>query len=379
MNKSMQRILAVMRKEVIHLRRDWHTFSVMMAVPLIELFLLAYSATFTVKDLPLVVFDQSRDSQSRALIASLTNSVYFDLVKVAGSQAETVAAIDSGQAKAGLIVPPDFETDISRGDANVLLLLDGSDSFSLQSAYGAANAVTQNFGLHLTLETLEKGGSLAGSVRLPITTSVQTLYNPVRDDLIFIVPAVAVVILQMFAIVGIAMTLVREREWGIAEQLLSTPIRPLENIVGKVVPYLALTLFEMIVIHLIGYFWFHVPFRGSVLLYLACAVLFMLSSLSLGLFLSTIAATQRQVQMVSSLILIFTFLLTGLVFSRIPMPAWTQAVGVLLPATHFIPIARGVIVKGVGIRAFWGNIGALVLFIVILTLSFQFLTKKRMD
>lgn len=323
MNKSLQRIRAVMRKEIIHLFRDWHTLFMMLAIPVIELFLLAYSSTFTIKHLPMAVYDQSHDEQSRLFVHSLTNSEYFDVVMTTNSEAETISAIDAGNVKAGLIIPPDFAAHIVRGDANTLLLLDGSDLFSLQSAYGAANAITQNYSLGLTLKTIQKSSLAGNEIQLPINTSVQTLYNPARDDLIFIVPAVAVVILQMFAIIGIAMTIVREREWGVAEQLLSTPTRPMENILGKIVPYLGLAFFEMAVIHLLGAFWFHVPFRGSIPLYLALVLLFLTSSLSLGLFISTIATTQKQVQLIAGLILVLTFLLTGLVFSRIPMPLWT--------------------------------------------------------
>jgi ABC-2 type transport system permease protein len=145
------------------------------------------------------------------------------------------------------------------------------------------------------------------------------------------------------------------------------------------IPYLALTFFETILIHLIGVFWFHVPFTGSILLYLALVILFQVSSLCVGLFISTITATQRQVQMLSSLILLLSFLLTGLVFSRIPMPTWTRIVGDLLPATHFIPIARGIIVKGVGVSALWPDIGALCLFILILLPLLPVLSRKRMD
>jgi ABC-2 type transport system permease protein len=379
MKKSFQRTWAVMRREVIRLRRDWHTLFMMLAIPVIELFLLAYSATITITHLPLTVFDQSHDVQNRALLNSLTNSGYFDVVKTSSSQAEVIRAIDAGEVKGGLIIPPDFAATLSRGDGKLLLLLDGADSYSLQSAYGAANAILQNDSMDLLVSTLQEKGVGAKGITLPINTLVQTLYNPARDDLVFIIPGVAVMILQMFAIVGIATTIVREREFGIAEQLLSTPTRPMENIVGKMIPYLALTFFETILIHLIGVFWFHVPFTGSILLYLALVILFQVSSLCVGLFISTITATQRQVQMLSSLILLLSFLLTGLVFSRIPMPTWTRIVGDLLPATHFIPIARGIIVKGVGVSALWPDIGALCLFILILLPLLPVLSRKRMD
>jgi ABC-2 type transport system permease protein len=383
MNKSLQRIRAIVRREVIQLRRDWLTLFLTLAIPVIELFLLAYSATFTIQHLPLAVYDQSHDRRSRELIRSLTNSEYFDVVLYAGSQDEIMQAIDAGQVKAGLVLPLDFSGRIDQNDGSILLLVDGSDSFSLQSAYGAANSIVQAYSLDLVMENIKSQGisstGLLNQSMLPVTTSVQTLYNPTRQDLVFIIPAVAAMLIQMFAIVGIAMTIVREREWGVAEQLLSTPIRPLENIIGKIIPYLGLTFFELCVIHLLGYFWFHVPFKGSVFLYLLLAFLFIASSLSVGLLISTVATTQKQIQQVTAFILILSFLITGLVFSRIPMPGWTKIIGALLPMTHFIPIARGIMVKGVGISSLWSNVGALGLFTLILFILLPILSRKRMD
>jgi ABC-2 type transport system permease protein len=383
MKKSLQRIRSVLVKEVIHLRRDWHTLFLMLAIPVIELFLLAYAATFTIQHLPMAVFDQSRDSQSRALIQSLVNSSFFDVTAAAQSQAEVVRLIDAGEVKAGLIIPPDLIGQVSHGEGEVLLLLDGADSFSLQSAYVAASSVIQNESIQLTLQALEANPDATGGASkenaLPVTTIVETLYNPTREDLIFIVPGVAAMILQLFAIIGIAMTIIREREWGVAEQLLSTPIRPMENLLGKVIPYLGLAFFEMVIIHLIGNFWFDVPFKGSIPLYLALVVLFLCSSLSVGLFISTITTTQKQVQFITALILMLSLLITGIIFSRIPMPLWTQVIGAFLPLTHFIPIIRGIMVKGVGVGALWPNVSALFAFILVLFLLLPFVSQKRMD
>ena len=195
----------------------------------------------------------------------------------------------------------------------------------------------------------------------------------------FIIPGIAAILLQMFAIVGISTTIVRERELGGAEQLLATPIRPLENILGKVVPYLGLSFLELLMIHAIGYFWFGVPFKGSLLLYAVLSLLFVVSSLSIGMFISIIATNQNQIQHITALILLLSFLLTGLVFSRIPMPLWTKIIGDLLPMTHFLPIVRGVLIKGVGIDALWVNVGALGAFCVFMLLLLPAITRKRLD
>ena len=329
--------------------------------------------------MPLAVYDQSHDTQSRAFVDSLTNSGYFDLALNANSQAEIIKALDDGQVKIGVVIPSDLSQHIDRQTGTLLILLDGSDAYSLQSAYGAVNALAQKFSMDLPLQTLQENGLSAGQNALPIDTSVQTLYNPSREDLYFIIPGVAAMLLQMFAILGIAMTIVREREWGVAEQLLATPTRPLENIIGKIIPYFALSMFEMVVIHALGYFWFGVPFKGSLPLYLVLAALFVSSSLCVGLLLSTIATTQKQVQTIGALILLLSFLLTGLIFSRIPMPWWTQLIGTVLPVTHFIPIVRGIMVKGVGLSALWPNVVALVLFNLILIVLLPVLSRKRMD
>jgi ABC-2 type transport system permease protein len=348
-----------------------------------EMFLLAYSATFTVQHLPLVVYNPNNDVQSREFIHKVENSGFFDVTMSAQSQEEVKNAIDEGKVEAGLIFPPNFEEKVKQGDSEVIVILDGTDSFSLQSAFSSMEFIAQEYSTRLMMQNLSASGAqisaLSENTDLPITTYVQTLYNPTRDDMVIIVPGTAVMIIEIFAIVSIAMTIVHEREMGVAEQLLSTPIRPLENILGKIVPYIVLTLTEFLIVHLIGYFWFKVPFKGNVLLYLVLSLLYAIACLSLGLFISTIASTQKQIQMIASMLLLLSFLLSGLVFSRVPMPAWSKVIGLLLPVTHFIPIARGIIVKGVGIGALWGNVIALILFSLIQFLLLPVLTRKRLD
>ena len=355
----------------------------MLVIPIIELFLLAYSAVFTIEHIPMAIFDQSQDQGSRELINAYTNSQFFDVAMTVSGNKEVVAAIDEGKVKAGLIIPSKLSEKIARGEGSVSFMLDGSDLFTLQSSFAAANVIAQQYSLQLLVKDIQNNEMVlpADPTEMSITTSVQTLYNPNREDLKFIIPGVVAIILQMFAIIGVATTIVRERELGGAEQLLATPIRPLENILGKIVPYIVLCLFELLLVHFFGHFWFGVEFKGSFWLYLLLSFIFIFSSLGIGMLISTLASNQNQIQQIAALILLFSFLLSGLVFSRMPMPEWAKFIGGLLPMTYFLPIVRGIMIKGVGISniALWKNVGVLFGFCAILLCTLPLLSRKRLD
>ena len=209
---------------------------------------------------------------------------------------------------------------------------------------------------------------------MPITTSIQVLYNPDLRDLWFILPAIIGMILQSMAVVLAAMAVVREREVGTLEQILATPTRPFELIVGKMIPLLVLCLVIIGITLGLGVFWFGVPFKGDLWLYLWLSLLFIASSLGLGLLVSTIARNQRQAQQITQMLMIFSMLLTGLIYPRNAMPAFSQFIGDLIPLTYFIRISRGIVTKGVGLAFFWGDALVLLIYglVVMITASFNF-------
>jgi ABC-2 type transport system permease protein len=383
MVKRIHRLAALIRKETIQLRRDPRTLMFIIALPLIELFLFAYAVSLTVYHLPTAIVDQSHDSQSRAFIQALVNSQYFDWTVSLQSEAQVIQAIDDGQVKAGVVIPPDFSADIERGNANVLIVLDGSDSFSVGSGYSAASTIAQKYSLGLTTEKISRMGTSSGAAAsintTPILTSTRVLYNPDLKDLWFILPAIVGMIMQTLAIAQAALIVVKEREVGTIEQILATPTRPLELILGKMIPLLVICLLVTGVILGLGVFWFGVPFVGSLGLYFFLSVVFIVSSLGVGLLISTVAKTQRQAQQMSMVIMLLSMILSGIVYPRSAMPAIPTFIGDLLPLTYFIRISRGIITKGVSLSFIWQDGLILVGYglVVILVASLSF--KKRLD
>jgi ABC-2 type transport system permease protein len=379
----LQRLAALIRKETTQLLRDRRTLMFIIALPLIELFLFAYAVSLTVYHLPTAIVDQSHDGQSRDFIQALVNSQYFDWTVSLQNESQVIQAIDEGQVKAGVVIPPDFSADSERGDANVLIILDGSDSFSVGSGYSAASAIAQEYSLSLTTEKISRMGTSAGAAAsisaTPIVTSTRILYNPDMKDLWFILPAIVGMIMQTLAVAQAALIVVKEREVGTIEQILATPTRPLELILGKMIPLLVICLLITGVILGLGVFWFGVPFVGSLWLYFWLSLVFIGSSLGIGLLISTVAKTQRQAQQMSMVIMLFSMLLSGIVYPRSAMPAIPTFIGDLLPLTYFIRISRGIITKGVGLTFVWQD-GLVLLgygLVVILVASLSF--KKRLD
>jgi ABC-2 type transport system permease protein len=261
MGKRAMRLTALIRKETIQVLRDRRTLAFILVLPMLELFLFAYAIRLTVDHLPTVVADMSRDVQSRALLDALVESNYFDIQAYAGSQADVVRALDSNAAKVGIVIPPDFAAHVARGDAQALVLLDGSDSFSVSSGYSAAVSIAQARALDLASEKAKRMG--IELQQTPITTSTRVLYNPDLNDLVFILPGLVALLLQMLAVMTTAQSVVREYELGTIEQLMATPARPLELIVGKLIPNMVLMLIVLAMTMLVGVFWFGVPFRGD--------------------------------------------------------------------------------------------------------------------
>jgi ABC-2 type transport system permease protein len=383
MYKNRMRILALIQKETSQLLRDVRNLIYMIGLPILELFLFAYAVSLTVYHLPTAVADQSQDQRSREFVQALVNSQYFDFTMTAQDESQVRNALDAGQVKAGIIIPPNFSKRIEKGDARVLILLDGSDSFSVQSGYSAASRVSQNYGLELAVEKAARTGGqqtavVEGSIN-PIDSSFRVLYNPDFRDLWFVLPAILGMIVQMAAVAQAALVVVREREIGTMEQILATPTRPLELLLGKMVPLLVLCYVILGIILGLGVLWFGVGFQGNLALYLVLALPFILASLGLGFLISTIAKNQRQAQQLSTVVMLFSMLLTGLVYPRNTMPLIPRWIGSLLPLTYFIRISRGIILKGVGMIDLWPDVLVLVVYSVVVMVVASLNFKKRLD
>ncbi len=358
----LQRILAIIQKELIEHLRDRRTLTVLIITPLLQLMLFGYAVHMTVTHISMAVVDQSLDPQSRSYLDDLVNSQYFDIVYWAPNQSEATKAIDEGRASAGIVIPPDFAANIQRGNAQVLFLVDGSDMFTSQSAFNAANLIAQNHSIQLQLQDAPRLGQQ--SLSLPLTTNVRVLYNPDMKDLWFMIPGMIAIILQQECILLTALAVVRERETGTLEQILVTPIRPIELMIGKALPNLILAMINMLLVLAIGVFWFKMPFEGNFWLFAALALLFSLAGLGLGLLISSVSENQRQAQQLVIAISLIALILGGAFFPRYAMPRLIQWLGNLIPVTYFIPISRSIISKGVGIDYLWVNALVLVVYVV---------------
>ncbi|OQY18308.1 MAG: hypothetical protein B6I35_13255 [Anaerolineaceae bacterium 4572_32.2] len=352
MGKRLKRFVALVRKETIQVLRDRSTLAMILVLPLIELFLFAYAVDMTVDHIPTAVADMSLDAQSRAFLDALQVSGYFDIEIYVESEAQVIQAIDKGRVRAGVVIPPDLATQVERGRGQVLMLLDGSDSFTVQSGYSAAVAVAQAQAMELMVEQVSRMGASAGS--LPIESSIT-------------------------AVNMMAMAVVRERELGTIEQLLTTPIRPMELMVGKMVPNIVIASISMLSIILFGVLWFGVPFQGDPWLFAWLSLLFLASALGMGLLISTVAQTQRQAQQITMLLMLLSMLLTGFIYPRTPMPPAVRAVGDMIPLTYFVRIVRGIITKGVGLSFIWNDVLSLAIYGAVVMIISAATFKKRLD
>ena len=380
---SRQRLLALVRKETTQLVRDRRGLSLFLGLAFLQLFLYAYAVNTSVYHIPLAVADQSNDRKSREFVEALVNSQYFRVTLRLQSEQDVIDAIDRGEVKAGLVIPPHFATDTDRAGATVLMLLDGSDSASVSSGFSAASLLGQEYALQLSMEQLTRKGVALSHVgeagSLPIRTATRVLYNPDMVDTWFLLPGLVGLILQTLAVQQAALIVVHERELGTIEQILATPTRPLELVVSKMIPLLVLCTAAMGAAVAIGVFWFGVPFQGNLVLYFWISLLFISACLGLGLMISARAKTQRQAQQLSLLVTMFSLLLGGMIYPRAAMPPIPRFIGDLLPMTYFVRISRGIFTKGVGLQFLWTDVLALLIYAVVVTLIAARSFKHRLD
>lgn len=343
-----RRIWAVTQKEFIQLIRYRLLLVSLMIGPLLELILFGTAIHTDVQHIPMVVVDQSLSAASRSYLAAFTDSGSFDVVASVADQAGVIHAIDSGEANIGLVIPPDFATRLEEKDANVLLLVDGSNSFVTQSAASSAAAISQQYAIGLTRQPISS-----------LNVHSQVLYNPGLQDLWFIVPGFGAFLLYGLALKLTAFSIVREREVGTIEALLVTPIRPIELMLGKTIPNLCVGIINAATVLPIGILLFGVPFRGNLLLFMALAILFAFAGLGLGMAISAVSQTQIQANQVASLMNIAAMFLSGFMFPAYALPAILRVLGYVLPLTLFMPIINGLFIKGVGLADLWTPVLAL--------------------
>jgi ABC-2 type transport system permease protein len=363
------RLFSIIRKEFIQIFRDTRTLIMILVIPIIQLFLLGYSATSDVRNIPLAVLDQSRSPQSRALLDSYRAADYFRIAYSVGSEAEIETLIGSGDARAAIIIPPDYAQRLAESNAHVALILDGSDPTSASTALSAAQLISQAHAINLLTENFARTG-MNLKTQQPVTVHTTVWYNPDMVSAHFMIPGVIGMIL--FAIAGIltATSVVRERERGTIEQLIVTPIRPWELIVGKLSPYVILGFLDTLEVLAIGHWWFGMPIRGDLGLILLLSVVFLSTGLGIGLFASTVANTQQEAMLTVFMTLLPSIFLSGFFFPLEAMPKFLQIVSYIVPLRYFLVIIRSLLLKGVGIEMIQTDVIAMCLFAVgIMTLA----------
>src|SRR5512145_878133 len=272
------RLLSIIRNEFIQIFRDTRTLVMILVIPIMQLFLLGYSATSDVRNIPLAVLDQSRSHESRALLNSYRAADYFRIAYLVTSEAEIEALISAGDARAAVIIPPDYAQRLNDGEAQVAFILDGSDPTSASTALSAAQLISQSHATEILRQRFESSGSNL-KVQPPVQVHTTVWYNPDLVSAYFMIPGVIGMILYAIAAILTATSVVRERERGTIEQLIVTPIRPWELVTGKVLPYVMLAFINTFEVLAIGHWWFGAPIRGSLALIVASSGLLLLSGL----------------------------------------------------------------------------------------------------
>ena len=346
-------------KEFIQMRRDRLTFGMMTVLPAIQLLLFGYAVQTDVRNLPMVVYDQSRTAESRLLTQTLVNTDVFRVIADVESDAAVREAIESGRARAALVIPPDYERRIERGEtAEAQLIVDAADPQSSGAALSGSQLAAQARGVAITEARFGR------PVVSPVDLRVRPWYNPAQRSPLFIVPGVIGILLTITMTLITSTAIVRERERGTLEQLIVTPIGKTSLMLGKMVPFAMVGYVQMGVVMLLGWLIFDIPMRGSLTLLFALTAPFILASLGMGLLISTVARTQIQAMQLSFFFMLPNILLSGYIFPREAMPELAQWIGLALPLTFYLDVIRGVLLKGIGFNYLWQNTALLSLFAI---------------
>lgn len=343
-----RRTLAVARKEWIQIRRDTRSMALAFGLPLFLLVFFGYAIQFDVDDIGLAVLDRSSSAQSRALVEAFEASGLFRVTEHLTADRQADDRLTRGQVTGVLQIPPDFAGDLATGKANVQLLLDGSDANTATIALGYADALVAQYSA--------VAGASRGRPAVGIEPAVRVWYNPTLESRNMIVPALVAVIMAIIAALLTALTIAREWERGTMEQLVATPVGRLEVIVGKLLPYLAIGLVDVVVTVACGVLLFDAPLRGSLGLLAILTVIFLIGALGFGIFVSAAIRNQLtalQVALLGSMLP--SLLLSGFLYDIDGMPVVLRAVSYLVPATYFISVTRGIFLKGVGLEVLLGD------------------------
>ncbi len=374
---SVRRLRSIVRKETTQLLRDRRTLGIMITLPLIQLVLYGY-LTSEVLHQPTAVWDQCACAEGRALVRAFENTRYFAVRWWVRNLRELERRLDAGQARIGIVIPPDYARRLHAGEvAQVLVVVDASDATSARVVLSVASGVGARLSQDLTVQLLRRRGQRPPAQ--PVEVRTRAWYNPDLRSQVFIVPGVLGAILQFtttFLTIGV---IVRERELGTFEQLVVTPLRPAELMLGKILPLVGLGYINLTFILGLAWVWFGVAVKGSLLLLYVLTLAFFFSSLGLGTLISTVSRTFTQAAQLAQLILLPSILLSGFLFPRESLPVALQWVGLAVPLTYYLTVIRGIMVKGVGLEVLWPSILALMGLGVVVFTAAVVRFQKRLD
>ncbi len=375
---NLRRVSAVARKEFLHVVRDPWSLGMGIAIPMLLLLMFGYALTLDVDDVPLIVWDQDQTQASRDLTSRFSGSRYFSLREAVRDYGDLVEAIDTRRAMVALVIPSDFAARIRTGrDAPVQLIVDGSDANTATLAISYAEAVVQGYSQEMQIRQMQKSGR--PELRIPLEVRPRVWFNPELESKNYIIPGLIAVIMMVIAALLTSLTVAREWERGTMEQLISTPVKGHELILGKLVPYFAIGMVDVAVAVLMGEFLFDVALRGNVALLFAMAAVFLTGALGMGMLISIVMKNQllaSQFAMVTTFLP--AFLLSGFMFAIANMPAPIQAITHIVPARYFVALLKGIYLKGVGLEILAGEAILLAVFGMIVLLLANVKFKKKL-
>jgi ABC-2 type transport system permease protein len=370
----LRRTLSLIRKELLHIVRDPRTLAIMIVLPLVMLIVLGYAATTDIEHLRTAVYDADKTPQSRDLIEAYRNSNYFDIVAYVEREADLAYLIDHDDVRSALVIPSGYGRHMAaRERTDVGFIIDGSDPAVARTVYAASQQVGQAVSLRLLEQQLGAAiGQLPG-----VDVRPRVWYNPNLESAYFMIPGMIVIVLFLFTTLFTSTSIVRERELGTIEQLIVTPIRPIELVVAKVLPYVLVAFFVIIEVLTAGVIIFGVPINGSIPLLLGLCSLFLVTALGIGIFISSLAKTQVEAFLMTFATIMPTVFLSGFYFPIEAMPVWLQGISYVIPARYGLIIIRSIILKGVGVQILAEQIVAILIFgAIVVTLAATRFKKK---
>lgn len=375
---NMNRVAAIIRKEFIHIIRDRRSLAMAIAMPILLIFLFGSSLSLDVDNVPLVIWDQNSTSDSREFIGLFTASRYFGLAGHVTSYSEIEQAIDRREATVALVIPRDFSRKLESGrTADVQLIVDGSDANTATIAIGYAQMVTDGYTSSLVIKAAKQQG--VKTAKIPLEAKPRVWFNQNMLAKNYIIPGLIAVILMVIAALLTSLTIAREWENGTMEQLITTPLKPIELILGKLTPYFAIGMFDVMLAVLMGQYLFDVPLRGSAALVFGMTAIFLAGSLTMGMLISIVTRSQLLAsQLAMVLTFLPSFLLSGFMYAIANMPAPIQGITYLVPSRYFVAILKDIYLKGAGITIIISEAVILVFFAAVLIFVANIKLKKRL-